>query len=537
MVNVSEILRQAEQCKAERGQYEKHWRDCYRATFPQLGSGFNGQTDNLTAETERAMLVDSTGTDAARTLASVLMSGLTPANSRWLALESTSGEDNDAVNAWLSECSDKVWRNIHSANFDSAAFDAMLELVISGAFCLFVDTDRTRGGFLFEQWPAYECWWTRTDSSRVDTIYRFTEKTAAQLVATYGENQVSQKVRETMRTSPDTKIRVLLAIAPRMDAKPGAKLAKNMPFSSIHIECESKHVLRESGFNEFPVMVPRFRKLPGSEYAIGPVSDALPDINELNYIKRLERSSAELAISGMWVATDDGVLNPRTIQIGPKKVIVASSTDSIKPLQTGANFNVAFQTEERLQAQIRRVLMADQLQPQGNRAMTATEVNERMALIRQQLGPSFGRLQAEYLIPLVERCFMIMYRAGALPEAPDAVGGIDFHAKFENPLARAQKLGEVTAIGQLIGQVAQMAEVWQGAQDLINPEETIRDLGKSLGVPARLIRTSDELAQLRDQQQKAAQAQQQQQVEQQAQIENNSAQIQAAAQQQTQGAA
>ncbi|AOE41229.1 hypothetical protein BEE12_16040 [Pantoea agglomerans] len=537
MVNAGEILRLAELSKAERGKYEKHWRDCYRATFPQMGTGFNGQTDDLTAETERAMLVDSTGTDAARTLASVLMSGLTPANSRWLALEATSGEENDAVNAWLAECADKVWRNIHSANFDSTAFDALLELVISGAFCLLVDTDRTRGGFLFEQWPAYECYWSRVDSARVDTIYRFTEKTAAELVATYGEDKVSEKVRDSMRTDPNVKVRVLIAIGPRPNARPGAKLAKNMPYYSAHIECDSKSVLRESGFMEFPVLVPRFRKLPGSEYAIGPVSDALPDINELNYLKRVERASAEMAIAGMYVAVDDGVLNPRTIRVGAKQVIIANDINSIKPLQTGANFNIAFQTEERLQAQIRRVLMADQLQPQGNRAMTATEVNERMALIRQQLGPAFGRLQAEYLTPLVERCFMIMYRAGALPEAPDAINGVDFRAKYENPLARAQKLGEVTAIGQLVGQVEQMAQIWPETADVLDPEETIRDLGKSLGVPAHLVRTTEQIMQVRDRRAKAQAAAQQQQVEQQAQIENNSAQIQAAAQQQTQGAA
>jgi hypothetical protein len=37
----------------------------------------------------------------------------------------------------------------------------------------------------------------------------------------------------------------------------------------------------------------------------------------------------------MWIAEDDGVLNPRTMKVGPRKVIVANSVDSMKPLDLG----------------------------------------------------------------------------------------------------------------------------------------------------------------------------------------------------------
>jgi hypothetical protein len=89
----------------------------------------------------------------------------------------------------------------------------------------------------------------------------------------------------------------------------------------------------------------------------------------------------------------------------------------MKPLLTGADFNVAFTAEERLQASIRKIMMADQ-QPQDGPAMTATEVHVRVALIRQLLGPVYGRFQAEYLQPLVERCFGIAFRAGVFLPPP-----------------------------------------------------------------------------------------------------------------------
>lgn len=182
-------------------------------------------------------------------------------------------------------------------------------------------------------------------------------------------------------------------------------------------------------------------KIPGGSYGIGPVYDALPDCKELNETKRMEKAAQDLAISGMWIAEDDGVLNPRTVKVGPRRIIVANSVDSMKPLLTGSDFNVAFTAEERLQASIRKIMMADQLQPQDGPAMTATEVHVRVALIRQLLGPVYGRFQAEYLQPLVERCFGIAFRAGVFPEPPESMNAANFNVRYISPLARRTETG------------------------------------------------------------------------------------------------
>jgi hypothetical protein len=52
----------------------------------------------------------------------------------------------------------------------------------------------------------------------------------------------------------------------------------------------------------------------------------------------------------MWIAEDDGVLNPRLVKVEPRRIVVANSVDSMKPLLTGADFNVVFTVEERLWA-------------------------------------------------------------------------------------------------------------------------------------------------------------------------------------------
>lgn len=501
------LIKRVDSLKAARQVHESVWRECYDYTYPLRGAGLSETVlDAQSAKSKVAKLLDGTATDSARMLASALMSGMTPANAQWLNLDSELLPDDAA--AWLSTCATLVWENIHAANFDAEGYESNLDVVCAGWFVLYIDEDRDEGGLSFQQWLLSQCYVasTRRDGI-VDTIYRCYQLTAAQAVKEFGEKNVSEKIRDAAKKSPDDKFEFMHCIFPRETYVMNARLAKNLRFASYNIEVSGKRIVRESGYHEFPCCVPRWMKIPGTSYGIGPVYDALPDCKELNETKRMEKAAQDLAIAGMWIAEDDGVLNPRTVKVGPRRIIVANSTDSMKPLLTGADFNVAFSAEDRLQASIRKIMMADQLQPQDGPAMTATEVHVRVALIRQLLGPVYGRFQAEYLQPLVERCFGLAYRAGAFPPAPESLQDANFNVRYISPLARAQQLENVTAIERLGANVANLAQVSPEVTDLIDADEATRVIADALGVPAKVIRTSDAVEQLRQQRQQAQQKQ------------------------------
>lgn len=501
------LIKRVDSLKAARQVHESVWRECYDYTYPLRGAGLSETVlDAQSAKSKVAKLLDGTATDSARMLASALMSGMTPANAQWLNLDSELLPDDAA--AWLSTCATLVWENIHAANFDAEGYESNLDVVCAGWFVLYIDEDRDEGGLSFQQWLLSQCYVasTRRDGI-VDTIYRCYQLTAAQAVKEFGEKNVSEKILKAAREAPDDKFEFMHCIFPRETYVANARLAKNLRFASYNIEVSGKRIVRESGYHEFPCCVPRWMKIPGTSYGIGPVYDALPDCKELNETKRMEKAAQDLAIAGMWIAEDDGVLNPRTVKVGPRRIIVANSTDSMKPLLTGADFNVAFSAEDRLQASIRKIMMADQLQPQDGPAMTATEVHVRVALIRQLLGPVYGRFQAEYLQPLVERCFGLAYRAGAFPPAPESLQDANFNVRYISPLARAQQLENVTAIERLGANVANLAQVAPEVTDLIDADEATRVIADALGVPAKVIRTSDAVEQLRQQRQQAQQQQ------------------------------
>lgn len=515
MANVDALNKRLTRLKTLRQVHEPVWRDCFDYSWPIRGSGLQGgePLDAQQALDRKARLLHSAATDAGRTLAAAVVSGATPSSSIW-ALLAVSGAD-DAGKQWLDEKGKQLHEEIHASTFDAAAFECAMDLVAAGWFAIYVDVDRERGGFVFTQWALSGVYASTTKAGgAIDTVFREYTLTAEQAVSEFGESKVSEGTRKKSVADPDAKVRICHAIYPRTPYAMGAKMAKNLPIASCHFEIDSKQLLRESGYHEMPVIVPRWAVIPDSVYAIGPMFDALPDARELNEFLRMDKMNAELAIAGMWIAQDDGVLNPRTVKVGPRKIIVANDVDSMKQLSAGGDWRLA---DERIQGyfgQIRRILMADQLQPQDGPAMTATEVHVRVNMIRQLLGPIYGRLQAEYLAPLVERCFGLAYRAGIFGEAPESLGGQNFKVKYNNPLARAQKMDDVGAIERLNQNVLVLAEAQPGIMDNIDFDAQTRTLAEALGVPLNTMRTAENMAAMR-QQRDQQQQQQNQQAEQQ----------------------
>lgn len=507
--------------------HEPVWAECYEFTAPERGVGLNGDEsyDAATEQAKRARILTSVPADSAENLSANLVSGIVPSNSRWFDM-AVDGAD-ETGKRWLSDAADTLFTNIHAANFDAEVYDGMQDIVDAGWFVLYIDENREKGGLWFEVWPLAQCFIdSSTPGGRVDIIYRRFKLTAAQAVATYTKrgDKLSQKLRDAARDKPDTMFEFCTSIEPNNMHVVGAVLAKNLPFSSTTVEVAEKTTVRESGYHEFPCAVPRWSRIPGSAYATGPVAKAMPDIRMLNKLRYNEAMATDLAVSGMWIAEDDGVLNPKTIKVGPRKIIVANSVDSMKPLLTGADFKVAWTKADDLERQIRKKLMADQLQPQDGPAMTATEVHVRVSLIRQLLGPVFGRMQAEFLQPMIERCFGLVFRVGRpelggsagpklLPDPPQPLAGQAFHIKYISPMARSQKLEEVTAVERYAMYVeARVAAGAADARDLIDIDEASRVVGDGLGVPQRIIPDKRKVSAIRD-----ARAQDQQQQQQQMQ--------------------
>jgi hypothetical protein len=154
-----------------------------------------------------------------------------------------------------------------------------------------------------------------------------------------------------------------------------------------------------------PWIVSRFMKIPGEVYGRGPLITALPDIKTLNKVKELVLKNASIAISGVYTAADDGVLNPQAIRIVPGAIIPVARNggaqgESLRPLRSGTDFNVSQLVINDLVMSIKKMLYDDSLPPDNMSARSATEIVQRMKELSQNLGSAYGRLITEAMTPL-----------------------------------------------------------------------------------------------------------------------------------------
>ena len=167
--------------------------------------------------------------------------------------------------------------------------------------------------------------------------------------------------------------------------------------------------------------------------------------------------NAELAVSGVWQGDDDGVLNPANIRMIPGTVIPRSAgSRGLEALQFPGSFDVAQLVLNDMRHNINRALYNETLGRREGTPISATEVAERMGELSRQLGSTYGRLQAELVLPLMKRVLYILKKQGriTLPQ----IDGREIQIRAVSPMMRAQRnedisqhINYVRTIGELFG--------------------------------------------------------------------------------------
>ena len=505
--------------ETQRDQLVPIWRDCFDLTAPERGEGFwRARVDYQVDTSKRAELYDSAGADSVNLFASALMSGLTPSNSKWFQFGLAS-VDNERLSGiarnWLQDASEVMFDAIHSSNYDAVALEFLKDVAIAGMAGLYVDMDED-GNLVFEEWALDNLFVLESKrNGGIDTVYRRLQLTPAQAYNLFGEDTPDSTI-EQYKTGKrlsdlDEYIHCIHPVKGKA-VTAEAKLAKNMPFRSVYVHSKTGKVVREGGFNEMPVIIPRWAVIPNTPYATGPLYAALPDLKSLNELKRQFLTNAELVISPPLVADDDGVINPNNIKLGPRQIMFKSSQGDIRPLFTVGNLDWAMGMIQQLQESIRRQMLADQLAPAVKSYMTAQEIMQRQDTIRGLLGPLFGRLESELLRPLLTRVFGLLYRANRFEEVPDELLGIDFKPNFTGPHARAQRMERANVMMNYVATLSNLAQIDQSVLDTFDFTAAAARYAHLTGVEADLLRDRREIEAMQQQRSQAAQQAQMAQV-------------------------
>jgi hypothetical protein len=335
----------------------------------------------------------------------------------------------------------------------------------------------------------------------VDTLYRTIALTPRQAVQRWRD--VPKLIRQKLSNEQeiDRPMSFVQCVYPRDDsgvyARQGRVDNKAMPWADVTILRETKEIVEESGFHEFPFVVSRWEQMGSSPWGYGPGHLALPEVRILNKLRELHLQQLALWVQPPLQAVKEGVIG--NISLESLAVNYVSQPGAIQPLQFTGRPDLVQLSQSELQNSIRNIFYGDVLAaipPADASQMTAYEVAQRIELRTRRIGPAFHRLTSEMFDRLADRVFGLLWRAGQIPPPPREVllaaaqnyGRID--VEYTGPLARAQRGGDVRALNDMAVFTGQLAQL-SGQQDLWDTlilDDTVRHVAQINNVPEKLMR-------------------------------------------------
>ncbi|MCB2055469.1 MAG: head-tail connector protein [Geminicoccaceae bacterium] len=469
-----------------RAPWESIWSECFAHAQPSRAHGLASGRAAIGDQTRD--LYDGTAVDGVEQLAASLLAELTPPWSRWFGL--APGDDVDPLDRerladLLDTAARRIQGHLDRSNFAVEMHQCLLDLVTVGTATLSFEEAPMgeASAFRFTAVPTSEMFVDGDANGGVRNQFRATTIALAALARRFPEACDWRRVERAAGDARTTNLRLVEAVLGDPDAKRYVAFVDELPGISGPLE------LARGTFEGSPFITFRWLKGAGELYGRSPMMSALPDVRTANKVVELILKNASLAVTGIWLAEDDGVLNPSNIRLAPGSIIPkAAGSSGLTPLQSPGRLDVSQLVLDDLRANIRRTLLTDRLGPIAGPRMTATEVLERSAETARLLGAIYGRLQAELLTPLLRRAVALLARRGDIP--PFSVDGSTVELQYRSPLARAQAREEVRNVALWLETVTGLAKSDVGAIDV---PATVRWLAEQLGVPRTLVATHSDV--------------------------------------------
>jgi hypothetical protein len=329
----------------------------------------------------------------------------------------------------------------------------------------------------------------------------------------WGYERVSEKIRTALEKNPEREFEFLHCVKPNQDIKPGRKDYRGMKWISYYVCYESRMIMSEGGYETFPYAVSRYVTAPKEIYGRSPAMTVLPDIKMINEMSKTVLRAAHKIVDPPLLLQEDGVLQAFNTRPGALNFggVDEQGRQVVQPLQTGARVDIGMDMMEQRRRVINDAFLITLFQILVEApTMTATEAMLRAQEKGALLAPTMGRQQSEMLGPMIERELDILARAGVLPPMPEPLreAGGDVQIEYVSPLNRAQRAEEGVAILRTLEAIGPLAQIDPRVMMIFKPEEIARELSEINGVPAKILRSKEEMDEMVAQEQQAAQAQQ-----------------------------
>lgn len=470
-----------------------------RDTFYKQSEGQKNQNE--------AQVFDSTAPAAVSKFVSNLQSSLVPPMKTWVKLragalvpENTRGQSDID----LQKVNDTMFANLQNSNFDTQIAEAFHDLAVSTGALLLQPGTRSNP-FVFTAVPLSQLSIEELADSRPGAVFREHEVFVTSIKELWADAIVPSEVSQMAKDPGKDKIMLREMTLPEkvkvLEHGANGKLSYVTVDGYRYTVIAGEHRIVERTQRSSPWIIFRWSVVPGEIYGRGPVITHLADIKTLNKTTELTLKNAAMAVAGAYTVVDDGVININTMRVYPgAKIPVSSNGGSLGPsiqrLETAGNFDVSQLIKKELQRAINDGLFADPLGPIDLPVKSATEMSLRQQELAKRIGSAFGRLQYELIAPLVNRMLHILEEFGLIDIQNYRVDGQIIAIQHVSPLALAQDEENLMALMRWV----QFMRDTYGPEILMilcDPKTIGQAAGKMLNVPADLLPSDEQWAQVK----------------------------------------
>lgn len=460
-------------------------------------------------------IFDTTAIEARKRLAAGMYNWMAPPDKRWFELVPEDDElaKDEEVKDFFSEVTKIISFAMANSNWSTVLIQVLNNLACGLDGVVYCED----GGNLplnFRSFPVETVCYAENSKGKVDTVFREFKMTARQLVQEFGKEDLPEKIRDCANDSKrmDDTFTILHAVFPRSTRQEGMMDNKNMPYADCYIELESKKIIYESGFEEYPFAVCRFDKSDNETYGRGPGLDMLPDIKMLNRMRQSYIVASERQADPSYMVPDGSLVGKEFNKDPGGVIIYKPDINGAKPevLVNAANLTKLYQDIEAEREKIKMGFYWDIFDPLGDlKSITATEAEIRNEGKMIPFAPIAGNLHSELFRVIIHRVFGICSRRGMLPEPPQKlIDNPDYKIEFVSKIALSIKKIESLGWLQTEASLANMLAIKPDVADNFELDEVARDMAMNNGANPKWLKPVKDVEEAR-----AVRAQQQQQMQ------------------------
>jgi hypothetical protein len=494
-----------------KAEFDGSWRDHYKEIAEYIttrkGRFLESDTEPNKGYKRTEKIINNTAERALSILTAGMYSGLTPSSRPWfrLSLEDTDLLQYQPVKRWLSQVRDLMLDVLHKSNFYTVVPCVYEEMGCFGIGAMSCESD-DKTIVRFYPFTVGEYFIATDASLRVNTFYRVFWMTAVNMVKLFGEDKVSNQIKLAVKNDKtESWHQVVHMVEDNDDRIEGSEKSSDKLWRSVYYPYKNSEniILKESGYDEFPVMAPRWSVTGSEVYGRGPGMETLPDVKmlqkmEVKGLKALDKivdppMNAPTDLQKRGASTIPGTVNYLDVGAGQQTFSPVYQINPNLQALRYATREVEDRIKEGFYSDLFKLVSSSSDTPQK----TAYEMAKRHEEKLQLLGPMVERVQPEMHNSIIDRLYAIMERKGMLPPTPEELNGLPLKVEYTSILAQAQKMIGTTAIEQVVGFVGNLASINQEIIDKLDCDETVDQYADMLGVPPGIVRANDEVEQIR----------------------------------------